>query len=83
MKFRREADNTLLTSSIKDIILEIQSLKEKIGEGVSSNDSSNELVIAELKDGNKIMRSILSSLGDIVSEMKDLNKPWYSRAFCG
>lgn len=83
MKFRKEVDNTLLQDAIKNIALEMQSLREKIGEGISSNDSSNESVVAELRDGNDIMRSILSVLNDIASDMKDSNKPWYSRAFCG
>jgi len=78
MKFIKSYDDSITRGVISDILKEIQDLRKELA--TSEGDKS---ILLELQKNNEIMTKILSKLEDISSEMEEMNKPWYSRIFCG
>ena len=83
MKIIKDFDDTKLRGVIADISTEIQSLQQRLGDGVSTIQLDNEAIVSELKEGNEIMRSILSCLDSMATDIEEMRKPWYRRVFCG
>ena len=86
MRFIKRSDDTKGRCDVMgEIASEMKSLQKKLEEGVNSEKENIETVqriLSELKDGNETMKKVLAMLEEIAEDMKQLNKPWYSRAFC-
>ena len=83
MKFiKTRKDDTSINDAIVNISSEIVLLRKQLDEDSKSLKDNVSGISQRIVESNAILREILLKMDDIMDEINECKKPWYSRVTC-